>query len=335
MRIQEQIQKPTYSTLASPLLISCVAVVLLSAMFLVGMGIGFGVGRLSNGDASSRSIAGGVADETACADQVEVGRAADLCPAFGTFWEAMDLLYRDFYGELPNAEEATYAAIRSVIALLDDPNTSFLTPDEAEYFRASMEGAFEGIGARVGWDEEADTVIITEPFENQPAWTAGLRRDDLILAVDGVSLIGTSLTEAVNRIRGPKGSSVTLTIRRAGDVVQYDVEVTRDRIEIPTIATETLGTDRDIAYVRLNSFNDNSGQLVREAVRDALQREPTALIFDLRGNTGGLLREAVKVSQACFWKKKQSYLSVSAMVKPKPIRPTVMPSLQIFLWSCL
>src|SRR5690606_29609159 len=104
---------------------------------------------------------------------------------------------------MPAPEEATYAAIRGVVELLDDPNTSFLTPEEATYFRSNLEGSFEGIGARVAWDEEADTLLITEPFENQPAWKAGLRRNDLILAVDGKSLVGTNVSEAVRLIRGP------------------------------------------------------------------------------------------------------------------------------------
>jgi carboxyl-terminal processing protease len=207
----------------------------------------------------------------------------------------MDLIYRDFNGTLPSAEEATYAAIRGVVGELDDPNTSFLTPDEATFFRSTMEGSFEGIGARVAWDEEADTLLITEPFENQPAWNAGIRRNDLILAVDGESLAGTDVSEAVRRIRGPKGTEIVLTVQRDSGT-PFDVTVTRDLIAIPTIATDSLGEDGKIAYVKLNTFSENAGTLVREAVRDALRHEPRGLILDLRGNSGGLLREAVKVA---------------------------------------
>src|SRR5690606_12183472 len=156
------------------------------------------------------------------------------------FWEAMDLLYRDFHGELPTPEEATYGAIRGVVNLLEDPNTSFLTPEEATFFRDSLEGSFEGIGARVAWDEEAATRLITEPFENQPAWKAGLRRNDLILAVDGESLVGKSVSDAVRLIRGPKGTDVVLTVQRDGGT-PFEVTVTRDVIAIPTIATDSLG----------------------------------------------------------------------------------------------
>ncbi|GIV76880.1 S41 family peptidase [Litorilinea aerophila] len=276
------------------IVLGCVAVMILTATFLIGLGMGYGLG---NWRASALIPWGGpVIGQPSSSDADTRSARERLAEEFDVFWEAMDLLYRDYYGELPDPESATYGAIRGVLNLLDDPNTSFMTPEEADFFRTNIEGSFEGIGARVAWDSEANTVIITEPFENQPAWNAGLRRNDLILAVDGESLVGTDLTYAVQKIRGPKGSKVILTIQREGVEEPFDVEVIRDRIEIPTISTEALGENGQIAYVRLNSFNENAGQLVREAVNDAVKREAQALILDLRGNTGGLLREAVKVA---------------------------------------
>jgi carboxyl-terminal processing protease len=206
----------------------------------------------------------------------------------------MDLLYRDYYGELPESDDATYAAIRGVLGRLNDPNTAFMTPDEAEYFRTNLQGSFEGIGARVDWDMNFNTLRIVEPFENQPAWKAGIKRDDLVTHVDGESIIGTDVTSAVEKIRGPKGTTVVLTVARLGEDAPFDVEVVRDRIEIPTIETDVVGGD--IAYIRLNTFNENAGKLVRDAVTAALDKNPSALIFDLRGNPGGLLRQAVEVT---------------------------------------
>ena len=279
------------------LVAGCLGAMLLAAVFLAGLGAGFGLGRASAGELRTWNAT--ASTEPAlyqCVREPEEGAASRLYPEFGLFWESMDLLYEDFYGDLPDSEEAAYQAIRGVITLLDDPNTSLLTPDEADYYRTNIDGEFEGIGARVGWDEDADTLVITEPFENQPAWQAGLRRDDLILAVDGVSIEGAGLAEAVEKIRGPKGSTVILTVQSPGDASTRDVEVVRDSIDIPTISARTVGEAGDVAYVRLNTFNGNAGQLVREAVRDALQREPRALVLDLRGNSGGLLREAVRVT---------------------------------------
>jgi len=217
-------------------------------------------------------------------------------PEFSTFWEAIHLIQRDFYGEFPNAEDATYNAINGIVNQLGDPNTSFLPPDEANLFRTNIAGSFEGIGARVDWDEETKTLRITEPFENQPAWVAGLRRGDLVLAVDGESLVGTNLTDAVSKVRGPKGTDVLLLISRTEVDEPFEVTVTRDRIETPTIATETLGEAENIAYIKLNTFNQNAGQLVQQAVEDAVMRDAAGIVFDLRGNSGGLLREAVKVA---------------------------------------
>ncbi len=269
-----------------PWLSAATLLMVLGLVFALGMTFGYGWGR---------SVAQAAGPTASIGEESRVSAKIAFYPAFELYWEAMDLLYRDFNGTLPTPEEATYGAIRGVVGLLDDPHTSFLTPDEADFFRSNLEGSFEGIGARVAWDEETDTLLITEPFENQPAWTAGLRRSDLILAVDGESLVGTSVSDAVRLIRGPKGSEIELTVQR-GDGDPFILTVRRDVITIPTIATDSLGADGKIAYIKLNAFSENAGTLVREAMRNALQREPHAIIFDLRGNSGGLLREAVKVT---------------------------------------
>jgi carboxyl-terminal processing protease len=290
-------QPPSTRTLlqsltAQPLLAGCVALLVLISTLFVGVGVGFALGRFSQ-----TAVASSLTSSGNGAAQGRPLRAVDaLNGDFDLFWEAMDLVYRDFYGEIPDPKEITYNAIRGVVNELGDPNTSFLTPEEAAFFRSSMEGSFEGIGARVEWDAERDTVRIVEPFENQPAWRAGIKRGDLVISVDGEEIVGTDLTEAIAKIRGPKDTEVTLTIEREGEAEPLEVVVTRDRVELPTISTDTLGEEGDIAYVRLYSFNQNAGQLVRQAVTDAMKRNPRALIFDLRGNTGGLLNQAVVVS---------------------------------------
>ncbi len=276
-------------------------VILLVAAFVTGLSLGFGLGRLTAPASPSWNANASVAPMLyQCAEPPPAGAALRLYPEFASFWEAMDLLDSHYYGDLPNSEEAAFAAIRSITGLLGDPNTAFLTPQEADAFRHDAGSLFEGIGARVAWDADADTLVIAESFENQPAWSAGLRRGDLILAVDGESLASVGLSEAVAMIRGPEGSAVTLSVQRPGAAAPFDapfdVEVVRARIELPTLSTDSLGEEGRIAYVRLNTFNENAGQLVREAVKDAMQRDPTGIILDLRGNSGGLLREAVTVA---------------------------------------
>lgn len=270
---------------------------LMAATFLIGLGLGFGVGRWTMGSAriGILSLLSGNSDRTR-----HLGSAASarelLTDDFEIFWEAMELLYSDFYGDIPPSNEVTYGAISGVLRLLDDPNTSFMSPEEAEFFMTRIQGSFEGIGARVDWVEELDAVRITEPFENQPAWNAGLKRDDFIIAIDGESTKELDLTQAVQKIRGEKGSTVVLTILREGEAESFDVSVIRDRIEIPTVTSNMIGPDEEIGYVRLNTFNENATNQVKQHLQDILDNDPKGFIFDLRGNSGGLLREAVGVT---------------------------------------
>ncbi len=273
-------------------LIGCGFLLIVSVVFAIGSGVGFAFGRMSGQGAASNETPLGSAG-----DFVEGDRSlkdADLA----IFWEAMQLLERDFYGDLPNQQERGYGAIRGVLELLDDPNTSFMAPEQATSFLESMDGSFEGIGATVDWEEDLEAVRIVEPFENQPAWQAGLRRNDLILAIDGEAVGDMAdLNEAISKIKGARGTTVTLTILRDVDEDPFDVEVERDVIQIPIVFSEMLGQNSDIAYVRLTRFSDNSGQRLRDAIRRSLtDQDVRGVVFDLRGNPGGLLREAVSVS---------------------------------------
>lgn len=273
-----------------------VGLLLMAATFLIGLGLGVGVGRWTSGGSGSplpllsrNSNGAGNLGEAANARELLEG---DI----DVFWEAMELLYSDFYGEIPPPNEMSYGAIRGALNLLDDPNTSFLSPEEASFFLSRIEGTFEGIGARVEWVDELNVVRITEPFENQPAWNAGLRRGDFIVAIDGDTVEELDLTQAVQLIRGEKGSTVVLSIMREGEVDSFDVDVVRATIEIPTVTSEMVGEAEEIGYVRLNTFNDNASAQVKQAIEDLLKNDPNGLIFDLRGNSGGLLREAVSVT---------------------------------------
>ena len=263
------------------------AILLVSALiFSIGSGIGFYIGRMSSPAETAGSAV--IAAET--------GRA--LAPAdLGIFWEAMDLLEEDFYGELPSPNQRSYGAIRGVLDTLDDRNTGFLTPTEATGFMESIEGSFEGIGALVEWAEDEGAIRIVEPFEDQPAWNAGIRRGDLIIAINGQDVADLSnLNEAINRIKGPKGTEVHLTVRRDGLDDPLEVPVTRDTIDIPVVESERYGENDEFAYVHLKRFSADAGAKLRAELEDLLTDETQGLIFDLRGNPGGLLREAINVT---------------------------------------
>ena len=263
------------------------AILLVSALiFSIGSGIGFYIGRMSSPAETAGSAV--IAAET--------GRA--LAPEdLAIFWEAMDLLEEDFYGELPSPHERSYGAIRGVLDTLDDQNTGFLSPTEATGFMESIEGSFEGIGALVEWAEDEGAIRIVEPFEDQPAWNAGIRRGDLIIAINGQDVADLSnLNEAINRIKGPKGTEVHLTVRRDGLEDPLEVPVTRDTIDIPVVESERYGDNDEFAYVQLKRFSADAGAKLRAELEDLLTNETQGLIIDLRGNPGGLLREAINVT---------------------------------------
>jgi carboxyl-terminal processing protease len=208
------------------------------------------------------------------------------------FNEAWELLKKQFYGNLPEGEQITHDAIKGVVDRLGDSHTAFVDPEEAALLNADMEGHFEGIGARVDL-AEGGGVEIKYLFAEQPAEKAGLEVGDVIVAVDGKSVTGLGLTEAITLIRGPRGSTVHLKVRR-GDGAPLDLTVSRDRIEIPVVESNWLADGR-IAHVTLSEFSSVAPDRLEQAIREALDKRPVGLILDLRGNPGGLLDAAVRI----------------------------------------
>ena len=267
-------------------LTGCVVLLTAALIFSVGSGLGFMLGRMSSADQAAGS--------TVIAAETDRALAPD---DLGIFWEAMELVEEDFYGELPSPNERSYGAIRGVLETLEDKNTGFLAPEEATSFMESIEGSFEGIGALVEWAEDESAVRIIEPFEDQPAWNAGIRPGDLIVAINGQDVAELSgLNEAINRIKGPKGTEVHLTVRREGLDDPLEFPVTRALIDVPVVESEVYGDDDEFAYVALKRFSVDASQKLREELEGLLTDDTQGLIFDLRGNPGGLLREAIRVA---------------------------------------
>lgn len=206
--------------------------------------------------------------------------------------EAWKLLKEQFYGNLPTGEDVTYAAIRGIIASLGDKHTGFLDPEQAEQFNTSIEGQFEGIGAGVD-TAEGGGVEIKYLYPDQPAQKAGLAPGDVIIKVDGKDVTILELNDAVALIRGPKGTKVTLTVKREGQAL-FDLTVTRARIEIPVVTTKTLG-DGKLEYISLAEFSSVSAQRMQEALQAAVNKKPKGIILDLRYNPGGLLDASVRI----------------------------------------
>lgn len=194
--------------------------------------------------------------------------------------------------DVPDVRTLTYGAINGMTFQLNDDYTYLRTPEEAQFFNESLNGSFEGIGAQVT-EAENGGVRIAEPFEGQPAWNAGIRRDDVILAVDGEDITRMSLQEAISLIRGPKGTKVVLLVQTGTDEPR-EIEVTRARIEMPSVESRML--DNNIAYIALNEFSAPAADEMQDALKTLLAEKPAGLVLDLRGNPGGFLHTAVDIT---------------------------------------
>ena len=184
-----------------------------------------------------------------------------------------------------------YGSLEGLAAAAGDPYTVFMNPSSTEEFYGDLSGTFEGIGAEIGLRNDIITVIA--PLDGMPAQKAGLRSGDSIYSIDGQSTIGLSVNEAVKKIRGPKGTNVTLTVIR-GKEKPLDIKITRDKIFVASIKTE-MRTD-GIYVIKVRSFNEDTADLFDQAVKDILAKKPKGIILDLRNNPGGYLETAVKMA---------------------------------------
>jgi carboxyl-terminal processing protease len=208
-------------------------------------------------------------------------------------WEVWAFIEEEFDGELPNDEELQYAAIRGILAELNDNYTRFADPEAAELMREGLEGSFEGIGAFVRENDEGLTEIV-RPIDGGPAEAAGVQSGDVVIAVNGEDATDKLLDEVIALIKGPQGTEVTITFVREDMVEPFDVTITRDRIEIPVVEAEMLADN--IAYIHLTSFNRNATEQFMTELEPLLAQNPRGLILDLRDNPGGFLDQSISIS---------------------------------------
>lgn len=266
--------------------ISVVAVVMTGTAYVAG----FGTSWLMTHQMSLSEAAQAVGQSN------QQGTAAANQPAnFGVFWEAWNIVQRQFYGKVPEERQVTYGAIRGVLHELGDPNTLLIDPDAAELDRSQLQGQFEGIGAVVTMNEDGQLVVIS-PMEGQPAMDAGVLAGDIIVKVDGRDITGMDLTDAVLLIRGPRGTTVHLTVLRPGTDGLLEFDIVRAKIETATVTHRVLEEAPDIGYVRLGLFGERSVVELQDAIRDLKDQGVKAYIMDIRNNPGGLLDSAVDIT---------------------------------------
>lgn len=221
----------------------------------------------------------------------EASTPEEAMDAFSPFWDAWQLIQYSDTTVSGTYEELMQSALRGMVDALGDPHTSYMDPNQLRQTNISLEGEYEGIGAFV--DTTTEYVTITSPMEGSPAERAGLMPGDQVIAVDGQDMTGVPGDVVLSHILGPAGSTVILTIQREGEE-PFDVEIVRERINVPSVVGEML--EGDIAYVELNTFGSNTGDELRDELETLLDDGAKGLILDLRNNGGGFLSTAVEVT---------------------------------------
>jgi len=242
----------------------------------------------------------------------------------------------DHYVEEPDAREMTRSAVEGMVDALDDPYTKYLSPDQLSQFNQSMKGEFQGIGAQV--DEHQDRPRIVTPLEDSPAWEAGVMAGDIILKIEDESTLDMSLSDAVDKLKGKKGSDVTITVRHENGE-EEQLTITRGEIEVQTVRSFRRNRDGyllaetpDIGYIRVTQFGQGTTSELREAVKRLKQTGAKGVILDLRFNPGGLLRAAVKTSDLFLEEGKEVVSVRGRKVEPETheaTRKTPMPDIPI------
>jgi carboxyl-terminal processing protease len=219
----------------------------------------------------------------------QVATQADFSP-FWKVWNEMDEKYPS--ASKISDQDKVYGAISGLVSSLNDPYSVFFSPEETKSFEEEIAGNFDGIGMEVGMKDKILTVIA--PLKDTPAYRADIKSGDKILKIDKKVTSGLTIEEAIKLIRGPKGTSVTLTIFREGNKEPKEIKIVRDTIDIPTLDTEIRKDG--IFVVKLYSFSANSANLFRGAMKKFVESGSDKLLLDLRGNPGGYLDAAVDMA---------------------------------------
>jgi len=208
---------------------------------------------------------------------------------FGQVWSVILTNFVD--KDTLSSGNLSRAAIDGMIASLNDPYTSYIEREQYQLGISSLEGEFDGIGAYVSVDE--GNLVIIAPIAESPADKAGIRAGDIILEIDGETVTNMSLAEAIIKIRGPKGTSVTLLVLHDDESEPVAIEIVRTTVEVPSIRLKMEGA---IAVINITQFSERTDDELSEVLKDLDEDTTEAIILDLRGNPGGILSIVVKVA---------------------------------------
>ena len=220
-----------------------------------------------------------------------ISNESDIYKKIDLFGEVLEKINEEYVEDI-NQSESMDSAINGLLQSLD-PYSAYLSPENFEEMQTETSGEFGGLGIEVSM--EAGVVKVITPLDDTPASRAGLKAGDYIVKINDTQVQGKTLTEAVEIMRGPVGSDIELTVRRRGVKKALTFTLTREIIEIQSVKSDLL--DKNIGYLRLTSFNENSAQQIKKRINGLNnEKKLKGFILDLRNNPGGLLSQAIKIT---------------------------------------
>ncbi len=265
--------------------------------FLIGLGLGLGQGTRASGSGtiSSRGTSeGAVIEGVGSKAPRDIARNVD----FDLFWRVWNDVKSDYYKQPVSDEDLFYGAISGMMEAVGDPYTTYFPPEDAKAFEEGMKGEFSGIGAEIGRKHDALQVIA--PLPETPAERAGLRARDLILEINGEDSTAMSVTEAVSKIRGEKGTEVNMKIGRitkdangTDQAETFEVSIVRDTIVVKS--ARLIDLKDGIVQIEISNFNEDAAATFDALVKEVIAKNPKGIIIDLRNNPGGYLDHATRI----------------------------------------
>tara|TARA_B100001540_G_C15732110_1_gene608094 strand:- start:124 stop:1251 length:1128 start_codon:yes stop_codon:yes gene_type:complete len=215
----------------------------------------------------------------------------DIYKKIDLFGEVLETINKEYVDEIDQSESMD-SAINGLLQSLD-PYSAYMSPEILNEMQTETSGEFGGLGIEVSM--ESGVVKVISPIDDTPASKAGIKAGDYIVKINDIQVQGKSLSEAVDLMRGPVGSGIELTIRRRGEKKALTFNIVREIIQIQSVKTDLL--EKNIGYIRLTSFNENSGDQIKKKIKELKKNNKVkAYILDLRNNPGGLLSQAIKIS---------------------------------------